>query len=351
MASGPGYFSPARFAAKIVGDMAKKDYYDSLGVPKKASADEIKSAYRKLARKFHPDVTKNDPKLTERFKEVQEAYEVLSDENKRKNYDEFGHAGVNAPPPGAGGDPFEAFRRAQEGRGRGGGGSWQGGPGVSVEDFDTGGGDFSSIFDQLFGAGGAGGRGRAGGPRGRQQRAQPQKGEDIEHPISLSFEQAARGTNLPLQINRDGKLETIDIKIPAGVKDGSRVRVKGRGQQTGGEPGDLYIVTSVQPHRYFRRDGLDIYLDLPISLHEAVNGAKIDVPTLDGVRTLTIPPGTSSGAKLRIKGHGIQRGEEKGDQFVVTKIMLPKGLDDEDRKAINAIAARHPMNARADVGW
>src|ERR1700678_3480220 len=139
--------------------MAKKDYYDVLGVSKSASADEIKTAFRKMARKFHPDVTKNDPKMTERFKEAQEAYEVLSDAGKRKNYDEFGHAGVGAT-PGAGADPFEAYRRAQAGTG-GQTYSWQGGPGVSVEDFDAQGGDFGSIFDQIFG-GGRGGRTQRG---------------------------------------------------------------------------------------------------------------------------------------------------------------------------------------------
>lgn len=323
--------------------MAKRDYYDVLGVARSASADEIKSAFRKLARKFHPDVTKNDPKLTDRFKEAQEAYEVLSDPAKRKNYDEFGHAGVGAN-PGGGGDPWEQFRRAQAGGGGGAGRSWQGGPGVSVEDFDIGGGDFGSIFEQMFGAGGRG-RGRS------RARVQPQRGQDVEHPITLSFEQAARGTHLPMQINREGKIETIDIRIPAGVKDGSRVRVKGRGQHSDGEPGDLFIITHVTPHAYFRRDGLDVHLDLPISLAEAVDGAKIDVPTLDGLRTLHIPPGTSSGVKLRIKGHGIQRGEEKGDQIVITRILLPKALDDEDRQAIDKVSAKHPFNPRADVGW
>jgi DnaJ-class molecular chaperone len=319
--------------------MAKRDYYDVLGVSRSASGDEIKAAFRKMARKFHPDATKNDPKSTERFKEAQEAYEVLSDQGKRKNYDEFGHAGVGAA-PGADGDPFAAFRRAQAG---GGARSWQGGPGVSVEDFDLGGGDFGSVFEQFFGGGrGRGGRGRA--------RAQPQpRGQDLEYPVTLSFEQSARGTHLPLQINRDGKIETIDIRIPGGVKEGSRVRVKGRGQAGAGEPGDLFIVTRVTPHAYFRREGLDVYLDCPISLYEAIFGAKVDVPTLDGKRTLTIPPQTNSGAKLRIKGHGIQRGEEKGDQIVVTKIILPKPLDEEDRKSIEKIAQKHPMNPRADA--
>jgi DnaJ-class molecular chaperone len=320
--------------------MAKRDYYEILGVPKTASETEIRSAYRKLARKFHPDATKNDPKSTERFKEAQEAYEVLSDSAKRKTYDEIGHEHPNAA---GGGDPWETFRRQQQTRGNT--RSWQGGPGVSVEDFDLGGQDIGSIFEQMFG-------GRRGGRTRARAQQPPERGADIDHPVTLTFEQAARGTHLPLQINRDGKLETIDIHIPAGVKDGSRVRVRGRGQQTQfGESGDLYIVTSVTPHPYFRRDGLDIHLDLPISLYEALFGAKIDVPTLDGQRTITIPPGTSSGAKLRIKSHGIQRGSEKGDQIVITKVIVPKNIDEDDRQAVEKIAAKHPLNPRADLGW
>ena len=330
--------------------MAKKrDYYDTLGVKKSASADEIKKAHRKLVRKYHPDVNKNNKEAEERFKEVQEAYDVLSDEGKRRNYDQFGHAGVGAGgPPGGGGDPFEAFRRQQ-----GGGGArytYRTGPGETVEDFDFGGGggaDFADVFEQLFGA-----RGRAGAARrpGRAA-APPPRGQDIEHPVTLTFEQAVKGTTLPLQINRDGRLETIDVKIPAGVKDGSRVRIRGKGQHTNGEPGDLYIVTKVVPHPYFRRDGLDILLDLPLSLYEALLGTKVEVPTLEGPVTLTIPPGTSSGAKLRIKGRGVERGAERGDQFVVTKIIVPRELDEEDREAVAKMQQKHPLNPRADLRW
>ena len=323
-----------------------RDYYEILGVPKSASADDIKKAHRKLVRKYHPDVNKNNASATEKFKEVQEAYDVLSDTQKKANYDQFGHAGVNAGgAPGGGGDPFEAFRRAQS-RGRN---TWQPNPNVTVEDFDMGGGGgggFGDIFEQLFG-----GRGGAAG-RGRQQAApQPQKGQDIEHPVTLTFEQAARGTTLPLQINRDGKIETIDIKIPAGVKDGSRIRIKGRGQHGGGAPGDLYIITAVQPHPYFKRDGLDIYLELPISMYEALLGTKVSVPTLDGPVTLTIPAGTSGSAKLRIKAKGIERGEEKGDQYVQVRVVVPKHLDATDRAEIEKLAKKHPLDARADVKW
>jgi DnaJ-class molecular chaperone len=332
---------------------SKRDYYDILGVSKSAGADDIKSAYRKLARKFHPDVTKNDPKLTEKFKEAQEAYDVLGDATKRQNYDQFGHAGVGAGGAGAaagGVDPFEAFRRAQQGRAGNGGGrrSWNGGPGVTVEDFE-GGGDFGSIFDQLFGGrGGGGGGGRAG--RARSTRP-PERGRDIEYPVTLSFEQAARGTNLPLQLSGDGKTQTIDIKIPAGVKDGSRVRIRGRGQPSEGEAGDLFIIVSISPHPYFRREGLDVYVDVPVSLYEALLGAKVEVPTLDGKLTLTIPPGTGGGAKLRIKGKGIVRGDEHGDQFAMIKVAMPKPLDEPDKEMIAKLAAKHPMDARKDAPW
>jgi DnaJ-class molecular chaperone len=343
--------------------MAKRDYYEILGIGRSATPDEIKKAHRKLVRKYHPDVNKNNKEAEEKFKEVQEAYDVLSEPGKRRNYDQFGHAGVGAGgAPGAGGgntqDVWEAFRRAQQQQGgagfpggdpRRGGYSWRSGPGVSVEDFE-GAGDFGDIFEQLFGARGAAGAG------GRTARARPAptapRGADVEHPVTLTFAQAARGTTLPLQINRDGKLETIDIKIPAGVKDGSRVRIRGKGQQSpGGEAGDLFIVTRVHEHPYFRREGLDILLDVPISLYEALLGTKIDVPTLEGPITLTLPPGTSSGSKLRIKGRGIHRGTEQGDQFVIPRVVVPKNLDDEDKAALEKLRAKHPLNPRADLHW
>ena len=328
-----------------------RDYYEILGVPKTASDEEIKKAHRKLARKFHPDMNKNSPSATEKFKEVQTAYDALSDPKKRSNYDQFGHAGVDMGAAGKGGDPFETYRRAQQGRGRQ--QSWNPGAGVSVEDFDgQGGGNFSDIFEQLFGARG---NGQSAGPQPRQraqrQAAQPTRGADIEHPVTLSFEQAARGTTLPLQIDRDGKIETIEIKVPAGVKSGSKIRIKGRGQQSGGEAGDLYIATTVSEHPYFRRDGLDVYLEVPISLYESLLGTKVSVPTLDGPVTLNVPPGTGGTAKMRIKGRGIERAGERGDQFVQIRVQVPKTLDDEDRLAIEAIAAKHPLDARADVPW
>jgi DnaJ-class molecular chaperone len=319
--------------------MAKRDYYEVLGVSRSASADEIKKAHRKLVRQYHPDANKNNPKAEEKFREAQEAYDILSDTQKRKEYDQFGHGGVGAGPNA------EAFRRARQAGGRG--QRWQAGPNVSVEDFDLGGAGMEDVFEQFFGP-----RGHRGAGRGRARpQPQPQRGADLEHPVTLTFEEAARGSTLPLQISRDGAVETIEIKIPPGVKDGSRVRIRGRGQHTGGEPGDLFILTHVTPHSYFRREDLDIYLDVPISLYEALLGTKVEVPTLDGPVTLTIPPCTSSGAKLRIRGRGIERQGEKGDQFVVTRIVVPKHLSAEDLKLIENLAEQHPINARAEVKW
>src|SRR5688572_727201 len=324
--------------------MAKRDFYEVLGISKTASADEIRKAHRKLVRQYHPDVNKNNAAAEAKFKEVQEAYDVLSDEAKRKNYDQFGHAGVEGgfggggPRGGGQGfDPFDAFRRAQRAGGGAGAGAagpragyrrWQGGPNVSVEEFEANeGGGFADIFEQFFGrGGGAAAAGAAGagvaGAGARARGRQAARGEDIEYPVTLTFAQAARGMTLPLQISRDGKLETIDVKIPAGVKEGSRVRIKGKGQHTNGEPGDLFIVTRVLPHPYFRREGLDILMDIPVSMYEAMLGTKVEVPTLDGPVTMTVPPGTSSGAKLRIRERGIYRGNEKGDQYCVIKVLV-----------------------------
>lgn len=332
--------------------MAKRDFYDILGLHRGATAEEIKKAYRRLAMKHHPDRAAGDKKAAEaKFNEIQEAYDVLSDPAKRRNYDQFGHAGVGAGPSGAGGppggDPFEALRRAQGGGRR----QWRANPNVSAEDFDfgAGGGDVASVFEQFFGRGGMGGRGgRARGP----DRAAPRRGADVEHPVTISFEQAARGTSLSLRMTTEGKPETIEVKIPPGVKDGSRIRIRGRGQQSAaGAPGDLFIIARVTPHPYFRREGLDVYLDVPVSIYEAVLGTKVDVPTLEGPLTVTIPPGTSSGAKLRLKGRGVERADEKGDQFVVVKVVVPKDLDEAGKNAFRDLAAKNPIDARRDLGW
>lgn len=326
--------------------MAQRDYYDILGVSKTATQDEIKKAHRKLARKYHPDVNRDDPGASEKFQAVQEAYEVLSDAKKRARYDEFGHAGVQGNT--AQQDAYEQFRRAQSrgrrgagaGAGAGGYGGFGGGGFEEVSPEDFGNGQFSDIFEQLFGNKGPFGRG------GGRQRP-PQPSSDVEYPVTLDFYQAARGTTLPLRINRGGQMETIDVKVPGGVKDGSRVRVRGKGENGG----DLFIVVNTRAHPFFRREGLNVLVDLPLSFEEAMLGAKVTVPTLDEPVTLTVPPGTSSGTKLRIKGHGAERGGERGDQLCIVKIVVPKQLDEEAQDLVRRLAEKAKLDARAGSGW
>ena len=322
--------------------MAKqRDFYQVLGVARGSSQEDIRKAHRKLVRQYHPDANRDNPEAGEKFREVQEAYDVLSDADKRKEYDELGYVPTGRGDAASEADPSEAFRRATAGRSAR---PWKAGPSVTVEDFDFGGGEgFGDAFDQFFGG------------RGRRQRVDPQKhrGADIEHAVTISFDQAARGCTIPLQLNREGRIETIDLKIPSGVKEGSRVRLRGKGQPGigSGSSGDLYITTRVVDHPYYRRDDLDVYMDVPISIYEAIMGAKVDVPTLDGKVTLTIPPGTSSGAKLRIKQRGIRRGSEQGDQFVVMRVIVPRNIEKHDKAMLDELAAKYPVDARQDVRW
>lgn len=349
--------------------MAKRDYYDVLGVSRGASADELKKAHRKLSRKFHPDVNKEDPKTAERFAEVQEAYDVLSDAEKRKAYDRFGHAGAymggggGGGGPGAGGDPFEAFRRQQQGtRGGGGGGYAPGGfrvENIDPEDLnDLRNGQFGDIFEGLFGSAGPFGR-RGGRPRpgpgeyNASARSRPRPADlNIEVPVTISFEQAAFGTTVSLTSpTTSGSREKVEAKVPAGVKDGQRVRLRGRGNKSDNAVGDLILVVKVEEHAYFRRDGLNVLLDVPISVWEALLGGKIEVPTLDGPVTITVPPGTGGGQKLRIRERGLKRGDERGDQLVLLKVVVPRNLTDEHRQQIETLRDAIPLDARTDVPW
>ena len=300
--------------------MAKRDYYDILGVSKKATADEIRKAHRKLVLKHHPDRNPGDKKAEEKFKEIQEAYDVLSDDEKRKQYDEFGHAGVGtAGPPG--GDPFEAARRrgpAEEA----GPASGVPAPASASRISTSTPAILAACFERLFGAEAGGGRpGARGGARAGPQ---PQRGEDLEHPVTISFDQAARGMTQSLQIDRGGRLETIEVKLPAGVKDGSRIRIKGKGEPGRRRAGRYLHHRPCASAPLFPPRGARYLSRRPLSVYEALLGTKVTVPTLDGRLTVTIPPGTSSGAKLRLKGHGIERAAEKGDQYVVMKVIVPR---------------------------
>ena len=290
--------------------MADRDFYTVLGVNRSASSEQIKRAYRERAKKYHPDRNPGDSSAEARFQEVQRAYKVLSDSDKRAQYDQFGEAGVGQWATGDG--------RQQVYR-------WGAQSSINVEDLEElfsafGGGrrtQGASVFDQFFG----------GGRHGRAASRSAQRGGDEEHPVTLTFEQAVNGTTIALQVRSspNGRGETIEVKIPPGVEEGQKIRIKGKGRpgRSGGPPGDLFLVCSVKPHAYFRRQGPDIYVDVPISVVEAALGGKVEVPTLEGRATVTLPPGTPGGTKLRLKGRGVCKSgrSRRGDQYVVINIV------------------------------
>jgi DnaJ-class molecular chaperone len=279
------------------------DPYSILGVSKGADEKAIKSAYRKLAKELHPDKNKDNPKASERFSDVTRAYDLLSDAQKRGQYDR-GEIDENGQPRFAG-NPF------------GGGGGFQAGPGGANFDFGSGGIDLGDIFDGLFGGGGA----ARTGPGPRPQQAPPAKGANIAYEHLVSFTDAA--TVAPQRITlRDGK--TVEFKLPPGVVAGQQIRIPGKGQPGPGGNGDAMVTLKIGKHPSFVRDGDHIRIDLPISLKEAVEGGKVKVPTVDGAVMLTVPPKTNSGATLRIKGRGFaSKSGARGDQLVTLMIHLP----------------------------
>ncbi len=317
--------------------MAKRDYYDVLGVRRDATADQVKAAYRKLARKYHPDVNKAAD-APAKFKEATEAYEVLSDAQKRKTYDQFGHAA------------FEA----QGGAGPGGARTYtwtDTGGGFDFADFFGGGrGGFMGMsLDEILESLGGGRPGRA------RRRGPAQRGGDVEHHLTLDFLDAVRGTTTALRLQREdqpGRSETLHVKIPPGVKDGSRVRIRGKGGIGPGGSGDLYIVTHIREHPYFRREGDDIYVDLPVSPAEAAAGAKIDVPTIDGMTTLSVPPGTSGPTRLRLRGKGVARASApRGDQYVVVRVVVPKKASTRGLELLREFDQAEHFNPRENAPW
>ena len=301
--------------------MKYKDYYAILGVPRDASADDIKKAYRKLAHKYHPDVSK-DPAGEERFKEVAEAYQTLKDAEKRAAYDQLGTGFKPGeemhPPPGW----EQQFRESRAG----------GGGDFSFDDIDL-----ADLFEGLRGRGHAGGRARANVQF---------PGPDYEATVQLTLEEASRGTQLDLSI--DG--HKVTARIPRGASDGVRLRLRGQGGKgmNGGPNGDLYLNVELRPHALFRPSGHDLYLDLPLAPWEAALGATVVVPTLEGAVNLKVPPGTAAGSKLRLSGKGLVKpGGGHGDLYALAKIVNPKTLDDRERELFQELANHSKFDPRA----
>jgi molecular chaperone DnaJ len=388
----------------------KHEYYETLGVERKASADDIRKAYRKLARKYHPDLNPGDKASEDRFKNVQEAYDILSDPKKRQVYDQFGFYSENGfagPPPGS-----ERQRRGQapnmdfsgfdfsEAFGDAPGGAQGGGSRRTTES-----GGFRDIFSQFFTRGGQ-----------TEAEVQPEKGNDLEYVLDIDFWQAIRGAQVRLNITRyevcstchgtgtadtgdvtcpqckgsgqvsqmagamrfnltcpkcggsgklhnacptcggDGRVartEVVEVRIPPGARNGSRLRVPGKGNAgtMGGAVGDLYITTKVGEHPYFRRDGDDIEIEAPIAVWEASLGAKIEVPTIDGRTLLKIPQGTKNGQKFRLREKGVpnSRTGQRGDQFVQVSIQAPDPRDERTRELLKEMAKMHPEDLRLGI--
>ncbi len=312
-----------------------EDYYKTLGVSREASADEVRKAYKKMARKYHPDMNPDDAQAAEKFKEVQEAFDVLGDSERREQYDRYGTAFKS----GTGPQPGQTY-------------TWKdvsGGPG-GYGDLDLGdlfGGQLD--LEGIFGGGGGSPFGRGSARTQRQQRAA--KGQDHRLEIDIPFHVAAEGGEHRLELQRDGKPERLTVKIPAGVETGSVIRLAGEGSPgiNGGPQGDLLVTIRVAPHPYFKRDGNDLVVEVPVTVSEAVLGAKVEVPTLtEGNVVLTVPPGSSSGKKLRLRGKGVpdRKTKIRGDQFVVLKIDVPQQLNSKADQLMRQFADYEQPNPR-----
>jgi curved DNA-binding protein len=321
-----------------------KDYYATLGVAKTATDKELKQAYRKLARKHHPDVNPDDKSAESKFKEINEAYEVLGDKDKRKKYDELGanwrmyeQAGAGAP----GGRPPGADWNASFGRGQGGGFRT-----MTEDEMREMFGDadpFSDFFHTFFG-GGMGGA-EEPGTRGRGGRTRaPRQGRDVEQEIELRLEDAQHGTTRRFSISHNGEARTVDVRIPAGVGEGSRVRIPGEGEHgtSGAKSGDLYLRVRLAPHPRFERQGKDLYVKVSVPLTTAVLGGEAEVETLVGkTLRLKIPAGTQNGQVFRLKGHGmptVNHPDQTGDLYATVSVQLPRDLTADQRKHFEALA-------------
>lgn len=309
--------------------MSKKDFYSILGVARSASPEEIKKAYRKLAMQYHPDKNPGDKKAEEKFKEISEAYDTLSDTKKREMYDQFGHAGAQGF--GGAGGPFG---------GAGGGFGGFGGAGRSQAGGDPFQDIFGDVFGDIFGAGRGPG---AGGPRTRRQQS---KGTDLRYTLNISFEDSALGCEKVISFmrQRGNKEESakLSVNVPAGVKEGQRLKLAGEGDAApgGGSPGDLYVIVNIQDHPLFKRSENDVTLDLPIIYTDAILGTNIEVPTLTGKAMIRIPPGTHSGQTFRLKGKGFPKlgGFGSGDMLVRILVDTPPHLSARQKELIEELS-------------
>ena len=337
-----------------------KDYYKILGVERTASHDDIRKAFRKLARQYHPDVAKDKKHAEEKFKEINEAYEVLGDAEKRKKYDNLGadwNAGFHPPPPGGRGGGGDSFRTY----------SWNGG-GTPSEGFEFKGTGFSDFFEQFFGGGFAQGR--------ASHQPETERGQDVEGVIMVPLEEAMRGAVRSISLRRNticpechgtgvkgrgvcpacegtGQVSVTEnhkVKIPAGVRDGQRLRITGRGEPGvgGGPPGDLYLRVRMASHPDFRVEGGDLYYDLDLAPWEAALGTSVSIPTLTTPVSIKIPPGTQNGQRLRVKGRGLPgRDSEKGDLYVVARVQMPKQINDREKELWEQMAKESNFNPRS----
>ena len=309
-----------------------RDYYETLGVSKTASEDEIKSAFRKLARKHHPDVAKDKKAAEEKFKQINEAYEVLSDPEKRQKYDQLGanwnQPGGFQPPPQWGGGQPGGFR-------------WGSGENGGVE-FEFGGTGFSDFFEQFFG----GGRGRSAFGGFGQRGATAERGSDVEADIMVTLEEALHGSTRQVSLRRAGskKTETYQVKIPRGVREGQRIRLAGQGEagERGGKSGDLFLRVRLARHPDFSVEGNDLVHEVKIAPWQAVLGDQLLVPTLEGSARLKLPPGTQGGQRFRLRDRGLPGvSGQRGDLYVAVQIAVPKKLSEREREIWNQLAQLH----------
>jgi DnaJ-class molecular chaperone len=322
-----------------------EDYYKILGVPRESSQAEIQKAYYELAKKYHPDKNPDDKTAKKKFQQIQAAFDVLGNQEKREMYDRYGSSFETH---GAGGPQYSYTWGGRPGEGFS-------GAGVNPEEVD-----FNQFFGERFGGGAPGGFAdlfgqfrRAGGPRAAKSSAK--RGADIVNEVQVPFATAIGGGEAQLTVRRQsGKTDEIAVKIPAGIEDGKKIRIRGQGEAAprGGTPGDILITVRVTPHPFFQRRGSHLIVKVPVTLAEAATGAKIDIPTPRGTVNIHVPPGTSSGAKLRVKGYGVTtKNGTPGDLLAEIQIFLPKKLTPADRDALEEIDKHYSQQPRKDLHW